>query len=161
MFVWNKKIIKFSLWHFINGISGIYMDSLLTCVQYFEIFVEFLRCFFETFTNIFGVFGYIVGLLEFYSCLRILVNFWNFMELKIFGTSFCAMQRYLLKLVFRKKEILTSWHNWNERRRECWEFFFHLHYCNETFKKWKWNYCEKVFTKHKWQMKRKIKLREK
>lgn len=81
------------------------MDSVHTCVHYFEVFVEFLWSVNETFTDIFGVFGYIVAIPEFYTIVGILLNFWDQLEVKIFGINFLSMQLWIFESILGKNGI--------------------------------------------------------
>lgn len=85
-----------------NGLHRIYMDHIHAGVQYFQFFMDHFRCFFESFIDFFGVFGYIVAFFELATCLRGILGMWNVLELKIFGINFSSVQTLVFQLIFGK-----------------------------------------------------------
>lgn len=142
------------------------MDTIHVGIQYFEIYMECLRCFFESFYDFLGIFGYIVAFLEFITCYRIVLELLAVLEWKLFGTDFHSVQRYIFKLMSRKI-VKNYWAKfsvfisllWSMKRDRKW-----WHKKMKTLVKWLRKYLykkSKLFRNVKMKNEGKIKLREK
>ncbi len=80
------------------------MDTLRIGIEYFEIVVACLRCYFENFFDFLGVCGYIVAVLELVTCLRIVLEWLAILEWKVYGTNFHVMLSTVLKLILNNKK---------------------------------------------------------
>lgn len=98
----SKKNCFPKIWLRFDGLFRFVMDTLRTGAQNFEIFMEHLWCFFESFTDFFGNFGYFVAFFELVMCLRIVIGMWTILELKMFGTNFYSVLTFVLKIIFGK-----------------------------------------------------------